>query len=436
MDEERSFENFFDSISLDSLNGYRSSIESLSKALNEEYYDSDSVDEHCLVVGSVGRQTAVSNASDLDLLFILPHEVYARFDAYESNGQSALLQEVKTAISRRCPKMNVKADGQAVVIGFTDRGYSIDMVPAFEQTDGSFIYPDSNKGGSWKRTDPVPEQDACSNLFKKTDGDGKRLCNALRIWKNALGFHFKGLLIDTLVDNFYKEDMRVKSSYELLCDLFEFLSKQNREQSYWHALGSRQCVKNDDNGAFVPKAKRAHSKLTKAKSSDEKEQALIDLFGKYFSDAVVDGSSSSEEARLASQYGVAATECYVEDMFSVDIRRSMTVDCEVRQRGFRPLSLRDMLSRHSPLVRSRSLHFYVADVAKFRDCKLYWKVRNCGEIAFQRDCIRGQITRGNKDGTHVESADFIGPHYVECYAVKNGVCIARSRIDVPIEGVE
>lgn len=205
MDEERSFENFFDSISLDSLNGYRSSIESLSKALNEEYYDSDSVDEHCLVVGSVGRQTAVSNASDLDLLFILPHEVYARFDAYESNGQSALLQEVKTAISRRCPKMNVKADGQAVVIGFTDRGYSIDMVPAFEQTDGSFIYPDSNKGGSWKRTDPVPEQDACSNLFKKTDGDGKRLCNALRIWKNALGFHFKGLLIDTLVDNFYKK---------------------------------------------------------------------------------------------------------------------------------------------------------------------------------------------------------------------------------------
>lgn len=70
MDEKRSFENFFDSISLDSLSEYQSSIESLTKLLNKKYYDSDSVDDHCLVVGSVGRQTAVSETSDLDLLSI------------------------------------------------------------------------------------------------------------------------------------------------------------------------------------------------------------------------------------------------------------------------------------------------------------------------------------------------------------------------------
>ena len=50
MDEKRSFENFFDSISLDSLSEYQSSIESLTKLLNKKYYDSDSVDDHCLVV--------------------------------------------------------------------------------------------------------------------------------------------------------------------------------------------------------------------------------------------------------------------------------------------------------------------------------------------------------------------------------------------------
>lgn len=62
----------------------------------------------------------------------------------------------------------------------------------------------------------------------------------------------------------------------------------------------------------------------------------------------------------------------------------------------------------------------------------YWKVRNCGEAAFQRNCIRGEIQRGNKDGFHDEKTDFVGPHYVECYAVRSGVCIARSRIEVPI----
>lgn len=169
MDEKQSFENFFDSISLDSLSEYQSSIESLTKLLNKKYYGSDSVDDHCLVVGSVGRQTAVSETSDLDLLFVLPREVYTRFNAYDSNGQSALLQEVKNTIKNRYPKTDIKGDGQAVVINFTDRFYSIDLVPAFEQDDGSFKYPDSNDGGSWKKTDPIPEQDACSVLFERTD---------------------------------------------------------------------------------------------------------------------------------------------------------------------------------------------------------------------------------------------------------------------------
>lgn len=432
MDEKQSFENFFDSISLDSLSEYQSSIESLTKLLNKKYYDLNSADDHCHVVGSVGRQTAVSETSDLDLLFVLPQEVYTRFNAYDSNGQSALLQEVKKTIKSRYPKTDIKGDGQAVVINFTNRFYSIDLVPAFEQDDGSFKYPDSNDGGSWKKTDPIPEQDACSALFEKTDGDGKRLCNALRVWKNTLGFHFKGLLIDTLVNNFYNQDDRSGEPYDLLADLFEFLSEQDREQSFWHALGSNQQVTNDDGGAFVPKAKKAHGKLIDATSSDEKEQALIDLFGKSFSDAVVDGSSDSEEAQFASKYGVAIEERFVEDIFKVDIRRSMVIDCEVIQRGFRPSLLRDMLSRHCPLLRRRSLHFFVVNAASFRDCVFYWKVRNCGEAAFQRNCIRGEIQRGNKDGFHDEKSDFVGPHYVECYAVRSGVCIARSRIEVPI----
>jgi hypothetical protein len=32
-----------------------------------------------------------------------------------------------------------------------------------------------------------------------------------------------------------------------------------------------------------------------------------------------------------------------------------------------------------------------------------------------------------------EHTSFYGPHYVECYLIKNGVCVAKDRIDVPIE---
>ena len=433
MDEGRSLELFFDSISLGTMDEYQPSIESLTKVLNKKYYDAESIDDHCIVVGSVGRKTAVSKTSDLDLLFILPHEVYTRFNAYESNGQSALLQEVKNAIRSRYPKTKIKGDGQAVVVSFTNRAYSIDLVPVFEQSDDTFKYPDSNDGGSWKITNPIPEQDACSDLFLATNGDGKRLCNALRIWKNTFGFHFKGLLIDTLVDSFYSSDNRSEEPYDLLTDLFEYLSNQDQTQSFWYALGSNQHVTNDDNGAFVLKAKKAHDRLIKATGSDERECALIDLFGKSFSDVVVDGTSNYEEKEWSTKYGVVVREQFIEDLFNVDVRRPMRIDCKVSQRGFRPTLLRDMLAKHLPLLRGRSLFFFVDDVDSFAGCDFYWKIRNCGEVAFQRGCVRGAICRGNEIGTHVEETAFIGPHYVECYAISNGVCIARSRIEVPID---
>lgn len=44
---------------------------------------------------------------------------------------------------------------------------------------------------------------------------------------------------------------------------------------------------------------------------------------------------------------------------------------------------------------------------------------------------RGQITKGNS--SKEEHTNFNGRHYVECYIVKNEVCIARNKILVPID---
>ena len=43
-------------------------------------------------------------------------------------------------------------------------------------------------------------------------------------------------------------------------------------------------------------------------------------------------------------------------------------------------------------------------------------------------------TDSNK-GSHQrkEEANFYGPHFVECYIIKNGIVIARAKINVPIE---
>lgn len=430
MNESATFESFFEEIKLDSLDEYQGSIDAIAKKLDSKYYDGDSLEGHVLVVGSVGRGTAVSGTSDLDMLYVLPPDVYKKFDAYEANGQSSFLQEVKETLRERYPRTDIKGDGQAVVVSFTNRSYTIDLVPAFAQSDGSFKHPDTHGSGSWKKTDPVPEQEACAELFVATGGAALKSCNALRVWKNNIGLHFKGLLMDTLVARYFKSEDLPDGYYELLTGLFEFISNEDREKAYWHALGSNQLIVNDDGGAFVPKAKKAAKTLSGALSSEDRESALRDVFGKVFSNCVVDPSDSPCERAWVKKYAYSPDEQFVEDKFRVDISCSMSIDCEVTQDGFRTRFLGDMLRGHFPLLRRKKLRFFVSSANLPVGCDYYWKVRNCGEVAYSRRCVRGSIEKGGCSWN--ERTDFVGPHFVECYAVKNGICVARSRIDVPI----
>ncbi|WP_455677233.1 nucleotide-binding domain-containing protein [Pseudoscardovia suis] len=433
MNEAASFQAFFDSIKMDSLEEYQDIIDSINQKLCSVYYESDDISDHGLVVGSVGRGTAVSGASDLDMLFILPSTMYCRFDSYNSNGQSALLQDVKETLKEKYPKTNIKGDGQAVVIQFTNRKFTIDLVPAFSCDDGSFRYPDSNDGGRWRKTDPIPEQRSCRSLIRATRGEALNWCNALRVWKNNVGFHFKGLLIDTLVGRYFENgDKLFNDPYDRLIDLFDFLSREDRNKAYWHAIGSNQLIDNDDHGEFVSRANSAVSLLRGARDDTARERALVSLFGKVFSDCVVNGSAGNQERIWMRKYEVIDREMFIEEMFSVDITHGMSIDCEVTQNGFRPRTLSEMITRHYPLLRGRRLQFYVSKKSLPDGCRFYWKVRNCGEEAYSRNCIRGEIAEGNQSGTWCEHTDFRGSHFVECYAVKDGVCIARSRIDVPI----
>ena len=310
-------ESFFSSIHMDSTEEYDGTIKSVAKVLNRHYYGSDSEVDHMLVVGSVGRGTAVSGTSDLDLLYELPHSEYSRFNSYKDNGQSALLQAVKEVLLSRWPKTNVKGDGQDVVISFTDRNFSIDLVPAFEQADGSFKYPDSNNGGSWKRTDPIPEQRECRLDAKTSEGNSLRLCNALRVWKD--------------------------------------------EQGYWLALGSNQQVRDKGKGGFVRRATRAKDMLSSADDEEERRDALETMFGKRFKAVETSESKTArDELVWARKYGHTPREEFVEDRFIVDIRNSVAIDCKVTQQGFRTMALRDMLRRRVPLLRMKTLDFYIS----------------------------------------------------------------------------
>lgn len=126
------------------------------------------------------------------------------------------------------------------------------------------------------------------------------------------------------------------------------------------------------------------------------------------------------------------TEEFIEDQFHISIQYDLNIRCKVSQKGFMPCLLHEMLSRNYPLVRDRNLEFYVHSHNIPKPFSVKWKVRNVGMAAIERNIIRGQIL--NDDGGHrrIEHSDFKGSHFVECYVIKDDVCVARSKIDVPI----
>lgn len=97
--------------------------------------------------------------------------------------------------------------------------------------------------------------------------------------------------------------------------------------------------------------------------------------------------------------------------------------------------LKKLLGENIFLSIKKHLEFYIEemdyDIDKEGEYYIYWKAKNEGKEAIKRDCIRGQVKRTNTKSIG-ESSDFIGEHYVECYIVKAGICIAKDHIDVPI----
>jgi hypothetical protein len=83
--------------------------ERIARSLFAKYYPNKLIfDPSCYVkVGSYGKDCGSSNHSDLDMLFILPWDVYNRINAVSGNGQSQLLQELKAPLT---PTQQVHSD--------------------------------------------------------------------------------------------------------------------------------------------------------------------------------------------------------------------------------------------------------------------------------------------------------------------------------------
>lgn len=133
---------------------------------------------------------------------------------------------------------------------------------------------------------------------------------------------------------------------------------------------------------------------------------------------------------ITSTNGREAGEQFLSDSgIVIRLSRHVSMNADVSQKGFRTFRLR---GTGYPLKKHCSLDFFIESCDVPKPFIVKWKVKNTGAEAAARSALRGEITDDAGVLRKHEITLYWGNHYVECYIIKDGVCVAADHIDVPI----
>ena len=369
--------------------------------------------------GSYAKHTSIrpkkgDGKRDVDIIVITNHNL--------SSQPQKVLDELYGVLSESNHYQNIEKHSHS--IGIEMSNLEIDVVPVIKDGDGRMLIG-NNKTNKWSITNPAGHLEWCSEINKMTNGKYIPCVKLFKWWRrnNFGGGHDypKGITLEKIVaDNLPASTLNME----------EYFVETMRSiiNNYLPLLvtGTTPYVNDPcvlDNNLlnqykltnlldFFLKMME-HLKLIDTDNSCENWKTI---FGNDFPSGNDNLEKRGEE------------EEFIDEIAPINKKYNLKIDCNVSQNGFRPF----LLSKYIyPLQHSLSLDFFIESTNVPTPYNIYWKVRNVGEEAIKRKNIRGQIIKSNEKFHH-ENTRFQGPHFVECYIIKDGTCVAIDRISVPI----
>ena len=396
------------------------------KKLHDYYYPNVEYNGSTkLLIGSYAKHTHIRPARDIDVIFIMPPEKFEQYDDNQSNCQSQLLQDIKAILVEKYPNTPIRADEKVVVLEFADTKHDVELLPAWENDDGTFRIPNSVNGGSWENWNPRLEILKISNSDEAT-GKTRALIRMVKKWSENCSAKIKSYKIENGVIDFFTTVDHGLDYPVLVKNFFGYLYSATADENLRSYLST----------AFN-RAKKACEFEDNNKMEDavaEWQKVFGDDFYITLEKGVVDGTAdkiqklylvypSSKEEYLEKKYGIKT---------SLNPAYSLKIDAEVQQNGFRNNFLSNFILSRLPLLKNKKLTFKVTKNTVPTPFEMKWKVRNFGTEAKDADDLRGEISDDFGSAEKKENTRYMGEHYVECYIIKSNVCVASDRILVPI----
>lgn len=397
------------------------------KKLHDYYYPTIEYNGSTkLLIGSYAKHTHIRPARDIDVIFIMPPEKFNQYDDNQSNCQSQLLQDIKKILEEKYLNTPIRAYEKVVVLEFADTKHDVELLPAWENDDGTFKIPNSANGGSWENWDPRMEIKNVSDSDAKT-GKTRAVVRMVKKWSENCTAKIKSYKIEDKVISYFSVNTDYTIDYPILVrNFFEYFYNATAEE------GLRSHLLTALNRAKKAREYEANNKLDDALAEWQK------IFGNDFYLTLEKGIVDGTEEKIQKLYLVypSGSEEYLESKYNINTNLnsaySVKIDAEVQQNGFRNNFLSNFILSKLPLLKNKKLIFKILRNTVPLPYEIKWKVRNFGSEAKDAGDLRGEISDDQGSSEKKENTKYMGEHYVECYIIKNGTCVAKDTILVPI----
>lgn len=398
------------------------------------------------IQGSMAMHTTVQNdKNDYDI------DVGVVFESKNLNGMGPLATRnmIADALKRKTKQFAEDPDVKTscIRLKYVSTGYHVDFAIfkryKEDSDDNDYIY--EHAGAEWS----VRHLKALEEWFNgeiKEKGDNlrkvirlsKMFCKSRENWNNMPSGLIQTILCDEkLATDYSRLDELFYHTMQAIVDRINDSTEVEAPVDNGRALVTR----NVDYQRMNNWKKRLESNLKELNTlfdSDCTYSKAVKAWNKFFNHSYwtnLEMEAISESFSINKSQKFDDTEEFIEDLYPVYEQYDVTIDCKVSGNGFRLMPILEYLDRYASHFKKFIPHnFSVKCKIGHTNCpsydKVLWKVLNVGDEAKQRNDIRGQIQDRGKEIT--ENSNFSGPHYIECYLIKNGVCVAIGHVNVPI----
>ena len=379
-----------------------SAQKSLRKYLSshEEYSDCY---QSSYLSGSYAKHTAIRPAKDDG-----NRDVDIVVETNHSTGDSPadVLEELRSALADASKYSTARAQTHSVGIQLSK--LDIDVVPLAKEGESWYIV--DVETGEWGRTNPKGHKEWSTEVNGEHDGKYKPVVKILKWWRREHcpeGSRWpKGITLEKMVaDNFPEET----GPYgDLVASVF-----RSMHDRYSDDLASGVVPFVDD--PALPGNDLA---------------ALEKVWRKILGGRFPVGSSKAELSLPASVYLPTQRALAVgwRERLPYVVRAKgfgIQVYAEVETKEGERFTIR---SNGRTIPKGCTVVYHALRSPSMHNCSIRWQVVNTGAEAISANCPRGEIELPNEsNGSRRETTAYTGRHYVQCFAIRNGVCIARSK---------